>query len=381
VPNSASLGFELSASLSSPDNGITPAFWLRNGNPASLTKPPLDDAFGAVQVGRPVTTSITFYETNRRTPYSMQYNLSIQRELPQGFLVDVSFVSNLSRKLATSNLPLNQIRPEKMGATAGQRDRPFPQFNGVAVQLPTMGVASYNAGVLRVERRFSKGFSLLSTYTWSKNLNNASEGGGGAAGDDGGYSNLYNRRADWGPSGNDIRHRMTTSGVLDLPFGKGRPWLTSGVLQHILGGWSTGALLLIQSGDPVSVNTQVNTTNAFSAGGLRPDVLRDPNLPNSEKSLARWFDTSAFVQPANYTFGNAGINLVRADGTVNLDLSILRNFRISEDKRIQFRAESFNSLNHTNFGAPGSTLNGPGFGVVAGAGPARSIQLGLRLVF
>jgi outer membrane receptor protein involved in Fe transport len=381
VPNSASLGYELSASLNSPDNGITPAFLLRDGVPVKLTKPPLDDRFGAVPVGSAATTSITFYETDRKTGYSLQYNLSIQRELPRNFLVDVSFVSNLSRKLPSPNLPLNQIRPELMGPGTSQRNRPFPQFSGVAIQLPTMGVASYNGGVLRVERRFAQGFSLLSTYTFAKNLNNTSEGPGGSVGDDGGYSNLYNRKADWGPSGNDIRHRFTLTGVLDLPFGAGRRWASASPLRYVIGGWSIGTLLLLQSGEPNSVGTQVNTTNAFSAGGLRPDVLRDPNLPNSEKTLDRWFDTSAFVQPALYKFGNAGINLVRNDGIINADLSILRNFAVTEGKRIQFRGEFFNAFNHTNFGAPGTTLGGAGYGIVAGAGAARSIQVGLRFIF
>jgi len=169
--------------------------------------------------------------------------------------------------------------------------------------------------------------------------------------------------------------------VLELPFGAGRRWLTNGPMRWIAGGWSLGALALVQSGEPNTITTQVNTTNAFSAGGLRPDVLRDPNLPNSEKTLARWFDTSAFVQPAPFTFGNAGINLVRNDGTINFDLSILRNFRLAEGKTVQFRGEFLNATNHTNFGAPGSTLGGPGFGIIAGAGAARSIQFGLRFVF
>jgi hypothetical protein len=381
APNSASLGYEVSAARTSPDNGITPAFYLRNGvTGLSLDKPALDDTFGAVRVGQAATTNVTFYETDRATGYSMQFNLGVQREIG-AYVVETQYIGNLSRKLPSPNLPLNQIAPERMGPTATQRDRPFPQFNNVAIQLPTLGVASYNAGLLRVQRRYANGFSLLGTYTWSKNLNNTSEGPGGQLGEDGGYSNLYNRRADWGPSGNDIRHRMTVTSVWEVPFGKGRRWVTTNPLRHLVGGWTLGGLFTAQTGDPFTVETQVNTTNAFSAGGLRADVLRDPNLPSDQRTLDRWFDTSAFVAPAPYTFGNSGINIGRSPGMMSLDLSVLRNFAVTETMRFQLRGEAFNVTNHTNFGSPGSTLGGPGYGLISGSGPARQMQIGLRFVF
>jgi hypothetical protein len=381
APNSASLGYEVSANRTSPDNGITPAFYLRDGvEGLTLAKPELNDAFGAVRVGQPATTNVTFYETDRRTGYSLQFNLGVQREIG-AYVVEAQYIGNLSRKLPSPNITLNQIRPERMGASATQRDRPFPQFNNVAIQLPTFGVASYNAGLLRVQRRFANGFSLLGTYTWSKNLNNTSEGPGGSLGEDGGYSNFYNRRADWGPSGNDIRHRLTATSVWEVPFGKGRRYVTTHPIRHLIGGWSLGGLLTMQTGAPFTVETQVNTTNAFSAGGLRADVLRDPNLPSDQRTLQRWFATDAFVQPAPYTFGNSGVNIVRGPGLAQLDLSILRNFAVTEDKRFQLRAEAFNVTNRTNFDNPGNTLGGPGYGVISDSGPARQIQIGLRFVF
>jgi hypothetical protein len=128
-----------------------------------------------------------------------------------------------------------------------------------------------------------------------------------------------------------------------------------------------------------TVGTQVNTTNAFSAGGLRADVLRPPNLPGDQRTLARWYDTDAFRQPEIYLFGNQGINLLRADSLAAFDFSVLRNFRISEGKRLQFRGEFFNGFNHPTFGIPGRVLGGAGFGIVSGASPARRIQLGLRM--
>lgn len=385
VPNAASLGYELSATLNTPDQGITAPFLLRNGLSLSLASPVLDDRFGAVRVGGQPNTAVAFFEANRRTGYSQMFNLGYQRDLGRGFLFEVSGIGNLSHKLPSGNISLNQVTPQRMAELiplnrqAVQADRPFPQFSNVNLQGPSFGDARYYAGVLRVERRFASGFSVLGTYTWARAFNGYNDGA--SVGADIGFSNFYNRRADWGPTGNDIRHRFTMTGVFELPFGKGRRFLTAHPARHLIGGWSLGGLMTLQTGEPFTVGTQVNNTFQFSAGGQRANVLRDPNLPNRGKSLERWFDTSAFAQPAQFQFGNQGVNTLRADGTVNIDLSILRNFALSESKKFQVRGEFFNATNHPNFGGPGATLNGPGFGIVAGASPGRRIQMGARFVF
>jgi len=347
----------------------------------SPTKPPLNDSFGAVQVGRSTTTAATFYEENRRTGYSLQHNFGVQRELPGYILFEVSYLGNMSRKLANSNLSINQVRPELLTPTSTQRDRPYPQFSNVSLIFPALGVSNYHAMLVRVEKRFSRGFNLLSTYTWSKFLNNTFEGGSVLGAEGGTYSNLYNRRADYGPSENDIAHRLTASSVYELPFGTGKKFLATSRLRHVVGGWGIGSILTLQSGPPFTVTTQVNTVYS-AAGALRADVSRNPSLPQDQRTLARWFDTGAFSQPAPAKFGNQGVNLLRADGIINYDISILRNFALAgENKKLQFRAEMFNMPNHPNFRVPGRVFGGPGFGIVGSAGPARSIQLGLRLVY
>jgi len=383
APTSASLGFEVSAALNTPDQGITAPFYLKDGVPGlDLKKPELNDAFGAVAVGRSATTAVTYYEPYRRAGYAMQYNFGLQRELPGQMVVEVSYLANLSRKLASSNIPINQIRPEVLGpGRTTQAYRPFPQFSNVSVALPAFGVSSYHGGVLRFEKRFSKGFNLVSNYTWSKFLNNVDEGGSSLGNEGGAYSNYYNRRADWGPSENHIPHRFTLGSIYELPFGSGKPYLAVHPLRYVLGGWGIGSVVTWQSGPVFTVGTQVNTTNAFSSGALRADVLRYPNLPGDQRTLARWYDTDAFQQPAIYTFGNQGVNLLRADSLATFDFSVLRNFQITEGKRLQFRGEFLNALNHPTFGVPGRVLGGAGFGIVSGAHPARRIQLGLRMTF
>jgi hypothetical protein len=384
APASAALGYEQQATLNSPDNGITFPFVLGQGVPSvQLGGAARNDSFGAVRVGQNPNTAVSFYEENRATGYSMQWNFGIQREMPGNILVEAQYLANESRKLPSSSMSLNQVRPERLNplVAATQRDRPFPQFTNVSVLFPTLGVSSYHAGVLRFNKRFSGGLNVLSTYTWSKFLNNTNEGGASLGNDGGPYSDFYNRRNDWGPSENDVPHRFTFASVYELPFGKGKRWLRTGAARHVLGDWTVSGVATMQSGSPFTVTTQVNSTFAFSAGAQRADVLRNPNLPSGERSLARWFDTSAFAQPANATFGNQGVNILRGDGLVNIDLSLLKNFPIGEQRKLQFRAESFNFTNTPWFGIPGRVLGGPGFGVVASSAPGRRIQLGLRLVW
>jgi hypothetical protein len=382
APNSASLGFEQSASLTTPDQGVTAPFLLRDGLPnTSLSGAALNASFGAVRVGQAATTAVTFFERDRRTGYAQQFNFGIQHELPGDWLVEVSYLANLSRKLPSPNLTLNQIAPDKLAANqTTQAARPFPQFSNVTILFPTLGTSNYHALILRAERHFAAGFNLLSTYTWAKFLNNTDEGGA-ALGNTGVYSDYYNRRLDYGPSANDIRHRVTISTVYELPVGRGKRYLAQHWSGRVIGDWSLSMLALLQSGPPFTVTTQTNTTNAFSAGAQRADLLRDPVLDNSDRSLSRWCDTAAFAQPAARTFGTAGRGILRGDGTVNFDLSILKNFFITERKGFQFRVEMINAFNHPNFGLPGATFGGPGFGVVSSAAAGRSLQLGLRFVF
>lgn len=381
APSSASLGFERSASLQTPDSGITAPFFLRDGVPALSEAAVVRDAtFGAVRAGQSPNTAVTFYERDRATGYAQQFNLGVQRELRGRFVVELTYLGNLSRKLPSQSLSINQIPPEKMGPAATQRDRPFPQFSGVTVLFPTLGVSNYHAGVLRVEKRFSHGFNLLTTYTWSKFLNNTDEGGS-ELGDTGVYSDFYNRAMDYGPSANDIRHRWTISSVWELPIGTGRRWLSRGWLGAVAGNWSLGVLGTLQSGAPFSVTTQTNTANAFSAGGLRADLVGEPELPASERTLTRWFNTDAFAQPAPFRFGTAGRGILRGDGISVFNVLIGKHVAFSRQRSLQFRAEVFNLFNHTDFGLPGHTFGGPGFGIVSSARAPRTVQLGVRLAY
>ncbi len=278
-PASANLGFSVNAALNSPDNGITAPFYLRNGVPAATSTAVLNDSFGAVPVGTNANTAVTYFDPTRRTGYSQQFNLNVQRQLPRSITAEISLVANLSHKLPNSNLSIDQIAPNVLGpGHSSQADRPYPQFSNVTILSPSIADATYYGGFVRAQKRFSDGFNLVTSYSWSKFLDNSFEGGSTLGQDNGAYSNYYNRAADWGPSSNDIRHRFIFSSVYELPFGKGRKWLSSSIAGQVLGGWSFATVTTLQSGAPFTVITQTNSTNAFSAGSQRADILRDPGI-------------------------------------------------------------------------------------------------------
>jgi hypothetical protein len=384
APSSASLGFEKSVTLVSPDQGITHPFVLSQGpTSSSLTSPTLDDRFGSVRVGAAPNTAVTFYEFGRSTGYSHQFNMGLQHVVKGGVLLEATYLGNISHKLASTNISLNQIPLEQAAAgRTSQQFRPYPQFSAVTAVLPSLGDSSYHALSTRFEKRFSNGLNFLGTYTWSKFLNNTSEGGGQVGNDAGPYSDFYNRRLDYGYSGNDVPHRMTFASVYELPFGTGRRFLKgNNPVRWVLGDWNLGVNALLQAGAPFTVTTQVDTRNNFSAGGLRADVIGNPNLDPSERTPGRWFNTAAFAQPAAFRNGTGGVGIVRADGKINIDISLLKNFPLGERRKLQLRGEFFNLTNHPNFGNPGGTFGGPGFGVINTADPGRRVQIGARLVW
>jgi hypothetical protein len=382
-PIAAALGFSLSADLASPDNGITAPFYLRDGVPVSAAAPILNDAFGAVGIGENPDTAVTFFEGRRKTGTSQQFNVGVEQQLGRGIALQIAGLSNISRNLPGDNLSLNQIPPSILGPEHdSQNDRPFPQFSDVSVISPSIALSNYYAAVLHLEKRFSNGYSVSASYTYSGFLANCDHNAAATLGDNGGcYSNSYNRAADYGPAANDVRHDLVFNWVYELPFGSGRRLPISAPLRHVAWGWTLANVTTIHSGPPFTVTALTNTTDAFTAGALRPNVLRDPNLSSSQRSVSRWFDIEAFQQPVLFQFGNEGVGALRAAGLVNFDFSLIRNLRLNERTRLEVRGEFFNSFNHTNLGLPGDVFGASDFGIISSSGSARVVQLGARVVF
>ncbi|MBS1829485.1 MAG: carboxypeptidase regulatory-like domain-containing protein [Acidobacteria bacterium] len=374
VATAATLGFSTDSRINASEVGVTSAMRLREGFP-SVPRTPIDqlgDGFGAVAPGATPTTAVSFFERNRATPDSYQYNLDIQTELLPNVLLEIGYIGNQSRHLTANDMSINQVRPELIGPGNAQARRPFPQFSNVTLINPAIGSSSYHAGFVKVERRFSKGFSLLAHYTYSSFIDDVESFT--EIGSTGNYMDFYNRRLDRGRSGSDIPHRAILSGVYDLPF-----FRNPGTARAVLGGWRTGALVNFQQGAPFTVFSSVNNTNAFPSGGLRADIIGDPNT--GEKSINRWFNIDAFRVPAQFLFGTVGRSTLRSPGLVNFDLNLMKNFQVTERWKVEFRGELYNAFNQTNFGLPAASVGAPAFGTIRSARAARAVQLAARITF
>ena len=392
TPVVANLGFSLNLDLVSPDNGLTPALLLRNGLPPlpPVSSIQLTPGFGAAAPGRAATTSVEFFEpNNRRNGYLETFNLNIERQLARNVMIEVGYLATLGHKLVAPNvLTINQVAPALMGAGNAQARRPFPQFSDVSVHSAALGNSNYHAGNIKVDKRASGGLHLQANYTWAKmidDLESRNEPGGSAGN---GFMNVYDRRQDRGLSGWNIGHRLILSTVWDLPVGRGKMLDTgaTGVLNQIFGGWSAGYIAEFRSGLSYGVIEQQNTTNAF-APSQRPNVVGDPRLSTArpkQEQIERWFNTAAFAAPAQFTFGNAGRTNGVGPGAIIMDLSVLKDFNFTERKRLQFRCEMLNFINHANFALPNLNRGNPNFGSITGlieGNQSRIVQLGLHFKF
>jgi hypothetical protein len=232
-----------------------------------------------------------------------------------------------------------------------------------------------------MERRAgSEGLSFQLAYTKLKALDTS--GGRAAVGGDPAFTSYNSSRArERGPGQGDIPGRFVLSAGYETPFGKGKPFLSTSPLGHVLGGWTLQSMFSWQAGPYITVVVPFDRLDQGSTNSDRPDLIRSPNLDASQRSIQRWFDTAAFVTPPPTRYGNAGRGIVEAPGYTVFDLGILRYFRITERAQMEFRFEAFNLTNHSNFGLPNTSFTTATFGVISSALPPRNIQLAARFRF
>lgn len=382
-------GFGLNGAFSSPDGGFTPAFLFRNGLPP-VTREPLTPAFGSVGVGDKPRLDPDFIQQNEMNGYAQHWNLTIQKQLRGNMVFEAAYLANVGHKLGGPNINLNMI-PLVNGRGPVMQDqllRPFPQFNNVTQVSPPWGNSTYHSLNLKVEKRYSNGLNFLTNYTWSKFLDDiqaASELSGGLPSS--GYTHIELRRLDKSYSGNDIRHRLITSSVYELPFGHGRHWTSANrLLRAVAGDWGLGLIAEFRSGQPYGAVEQTNVTNTFSAG-QRPNLLRNPDLdagrPRSQL-LSQYFDTSAFVAPGVGVFGNAPRYVAPGPGFIGVDLSVHKRWAFMERWGLVFRGDFYNLLNRPNFANPNNLRGRADFGSITSilsGSTGRQIQLSMRLEF
>ena len=248
-----------------------------------------------------------------------------------------------------------------------QNRRLWPRFaSGTYVE--NGGYSSYNAFQGKLEVRAWRGLSLLTSYAFAKSIDNLS-------GDNQGFSSQdpNNNNAEKGVSDYDVKHRFVTSANYELPFGKGG----SGVVSKVVRDWELGSIVVFQSGLPFTPS--IGTDPANTGNSRRPDRIGSGYL--SDRTLLRDFDATAFRVPVAFTYGNSGRNILYARGFRNWDFIVVRNFRLKEAMRLQFRAEFFNFTNTPAFGSPVNNIQTATVGRVLSAGEPRDIQFALKFSF
>jgi Carboxypeptidase regulatory-like domain len=328
------------------------------------------------------------------TAYTMQYLLNVQRQVGLNWAIETGYLGSVSHHLYGFQ-NANQAVPGTTGSLASRV--PFPNYG--VIQLVVDGNnANYHSGSLRVTRRFSRGMSLTSSYTWSKSIDNSS----GIRNQ--GYDTLFPqdnrcRRCDRALSSFDTRHRLVMGGVYDLPAGKNKLLnLNNSIADTVFGGWQLSAGMTIQSGVPQNITIGgVDNASTGNQGTDRPTFTGASNGYVANPTPSRWYDPAAFIQAPAGTFGNVGRNTMTTPHFQSIDFAVHKQFHLPyhENHFVQFRAEAFNALNHPSWGAPsGNILAGApfpgapanaarqGFGVISTTAiPMRQIQFGLKYLF
>ena len=312
-------------------------------------------------------------DPNNRTPYALEYNLNIQRQLGKNWVLEIGYSGSNSHKL-WKRFNQNQAEFDRTGTIPLQNRLPFPQFDAGILTSANDANGHYNGGFVKMEKRYSNGLFLLSSYTFSKSIDNNS---GEIEAND--TRDRHNKRLDRGRSRFDQRHRFGASFGYELPFGPGKRFLdVKGVAGFLTGGWNIQGILSLASGFPFSV-TVANVHNTGSFIPQYANRVGDGKLENPTPT--RWFDLSAFTQPSLGTQGNAARNILDGPGYKNFDFSVTKNNRLTERVNLQFRAEFFNIANHPNFGLPNGNISNTARGTITSVADGRDIQLGLKLIW
>ena len=354
--------FALSYSFFSPDAGHPITY--PNGDIATI-----ETGFNGISL---VPTAINASglqfdgeQFNYKTPYTQEYNLSVQYQLTPNQTLQLAYVGNSARHLQVG-IGLNQVSTMLPPGLNPQLYVPYPDFARGGPYYAEEGNSYYNAAQLNFERRFSGGLSLIANYTYSKcrsdssdNLNQTSIAYRAP------YLPNFGIQADYGLCDFDIRNVVHVAGGYQLPFGHGQRFLSSsrGVVNALVSGWSTNWILTLQDGQPFSIPCPISTTSAFGCWALKVPG-ENPNA--GPHDVNHWLNPAAFANPATATAigqtdysplgGNPG-NAI-GPGFHRLDFSLFKQFRTSEKTSLQFRAEVFNLTNHPNFSYPGFAGNG-----------------------
>jgi hypothetical protein len=392
-----------------------------NSQPVSVAPKLTDNLFPAQTAIVPVTAPNSQFvaviiSDHPRNPYVQQYTFSVQRELWRNTTLEVNYVGNRGLHLLDRidlNTPTQLVGSQLATCQAAFAGLPATQPAYLANQCPFFarqplpnfsipgplnsswtGYSNYNAGNVKLEHRGSD-LALLTVYTWAKSMDDKSApaGIGSAGAGFAGHMDDRNPSLDYGPSDFSVKHRFVNSVVYSLPVGRGKRFLggMNRAADSLVGGWQLSTITTFQTGFPFSVSAP--DPGAYLSFGMRANENGSPHVSN--QTINQWFNTAAFSQPAFGVYGNQRRNTLTQPGINNWDIGLAKTFRFNERVGFQFRVETFNTFNHTQYGidptaqasgGPGqSAVDGniasPTFGRVVSARPGRILQLGGKITF
>jgi hypothetical protein len=402
-----------------------PAFQLSGGLPYAPNQ--VQGAAGGQNAF--LGNAVYIVQPEAKDPSSQQYTLSVSRELPFQTVLEVAYVGNTGRHFPYSyTINQNTLDPKyfNLGTTylntsvanpyAGQVPgtlgaatitranllKPFPYYSGVFQSYARTQMYHGNYLYVTATRRAANGLQIIGSYTYGKLMDMPifdlllnSPGAG---------TNTVNGPQNWrDPSGDysvdvqDVTHRVTVSGLYDLPFGPGKKFLSGGsFVDRLLGGFQFNVIMTAESGRPLVISGANNQGIA-----TRPNILPGASVKLDHPTIQKWFNTAAFVNPADYTFGNAprAYSHARGPSQTNFDMSVFKTTTLTKAARLEFRVEAYNALNHTELGQPNATFvagaaadpsnptaegganTSATFGTVTSALSARIVQLGAKIIF
>ena len=399
-----------SGPYSNPSPGYNPPFYKTNSysancsnasaNPATgqtdCSIPGLNvlaNGFPADALTNPNTPLLYSLDPHLVTPYVQQYQLSAEYQLPASTLFTVAYAGSHGLKLYTF-FNGNEATPSADSSAPVAPRRPIPIIDAPIQWFRSTGMSNYNALELSVARSAASGLSLLAAYTYAHGMDNASAANLGSQ-NGGDFRDFRNARAEYGNSDTDVRQRFTFSYLYPLPFGRGQKFLGSSgnLVDTVVGHWQIGGIATLSTGNWYTATDAVNFSNVPDGGGnvgssQRPDYAGNPN---GKPCLAgTYFNTCAFADPAQGSFGTVNRNTIEGPGTEDFDFSLFKLLHLNERLNLEFRSEFFNILNHYNpLFAPaaasatvGATVRDtPGFGFLTAAQPPRQIQFSLKLTY
>ena len=350
------------------------------GNPpftpsVSVTSGNLSNPLAGKAAATAVLGGISAIDPGLTDPYTMSYSLSLQREFPKDFFVEMAYVGNQDRhqiRKPDLNEPTFADLASHVPATGNISSgtvnflRPYKGYSAINMFLSD-AIGNYNAFQTFVTKRHGN-LTLQAGYTWSRALTDANSLTDNESDN---ITAFVNRRYSYGPADFDRTHIFTSSYSYSLP------WLRSqeGFLGRLAGGWEVSGVTRAQTGQPLTV------TGSTALGTIRADYLGG-GIGVSNPTPDQWFNTAAFATAPPTRLGTAGANTVLGPGYFGWDMSLRKQIRLRSDRtQLQFRADMFNILNHTNFHNPNTTTTSADFGTISAAGPPRQIQLALKLDF